>query len=345
MKKVLALLVLASMAFGLVACASGTTSTTTTAAAATTTAAAAADTTAAAATTTAAKKDIIVGYIAKNTVDAFHAVVNKAAQEKLDKLKADGVIKDWHLLDGLTDPVTQVNLLQDAINMGCNAIIVLPAESAGSAPILATCKEKNIPCFVVNSKTDNTDELATAYVGSDDVQAGEMMAKFVESKIPGGGGYGHLQGIIGNSAQIQRGEGLHNILDKDTKWTLLDGAEQGAEWQAEKAVKFAEDWLTKYGTKLNAVICDNDDMSSAVQTAMNSAGRNDIVCIGVDGNVGPMTMVKNGEMLATIKQDGAGQVTKAIDLMVDYFAGKEVAKSTMIDFVLVTKDNVDQYLK
>ena len=86
-------------------------------------------------------------------------------------------------------------------------------------------------------------------------------------------------------------------------------------------------------------------MSSAVQTAMNSAGRSDIVCIGVDGNVGPMTMVKNGEMLATIKQDGAGQVTKAIDLMVDYFAGKTVPKSTMIDFVLITKDNVDQYLK
>lgn len=344
MKKVLALLLLASMTLGLVACSSGTTTTTTTAAAAVTTAATAADTTKAPADTTAAKKDIIVGYIAKNTVDAFHAVVNKAATEKLDALKADGTIKDWHLLDGLTDPVTQVNLLQDAINMGCNAIIVLPAEAAGSAPIVEQCAAANIPCFVVNSKTDNTDELATAYIGSDDVQAGEMMAKFVQENVPAGGGYGHLQGIIGNSAQIQRGEGLHNILDTDTKWALLDGCEQTAEWQAEKAVKFAEDWLTKYGTKLNAIICDNDDMSSAVQTAMNAAGRKDIVCIGVDGNAGPLQMVKSGEMLATIKQDGAGQVTKAIDLMVDFFAGKEVAKSTMIDFVLVTKDNVDSFL-
>ena len=85
-------------------------------------------------------------------------------------------------------------------------------------------------------------------------------------------------------------------------------------------------------------------MSSAVQTAMNAAGRSDIVCIGVDGNVGPLTMIKNGELRATVYQDGAGQVTKAIDLMVDYFNGKTVAKSTMIDFVLVTKDNVDKYL-
>lgn len=335
MKKTLAILLLICMTMGLVACSSGTTATTTTAPA---------GTTAAAGETTTAKKDIIVGYIAKNTVDAFHATVNKAAQEKLDGLVKDGTIKEWHLLDGLTDPVTQVNLLQDALNMGCNAIIILPAESAGSDPVVTQCAEKNIPCFVVNSMTDSTAEKATAYVGSDDVQAGEMMAEFVQSQIPAGGGYAHLQGIIGNSAQIQRGEGLHNILDKDTNWTLLDGAEQTAEWQAEKAVKFAEDWLTKYGDKLNAVICDNDDMSSAVQTAMNAAGRSDIVCIGVDGNVGPLTMVKNGQLLATVYQDGAGQVTKAIDLMVDYFNGKEVPKSTMIDFVLVTKDNVDKYL-
>ncbi len=288
---------------------------------------------------------LTVGYIAKNTVDAFHATINKAATEALDALVAGGKIDSWNLYDGLTDPVTQCNLLEDAINMGSDLIIVLPSEAAGCSPILERCKEEGIPCIVVNSKTDNTDELATAYVGSDDVQAGEMMAEFVQEQLPEGGGYGHLQGIIGNSAQIDRGTGLHNILDADSSWTLLDGAEQTAEWQAEKAVKFAEDWLAKYGEELNAIICDNDDMSSAVQTAMNAAGRTDIVCIGVDGNQGPMTMVKNGELLATVYQDGAGQVTTAIDLAVKVMNGETVEKETMVDFVLVTKDNVDKYLQ
>ncbi len=289
--------------------------------------------------------EIVVGYIAKNTVDAFHATINNAAKEKLDGLKKDGTIKDWHLLDGLTDPVTQCNLLEDALNMGCNLIIVLPAEAAGCSPIVERCKEEGVPCVVVNSKTENTDELATAFVGSDDVEAGEMMAKFVAEQLPEGGGYGHLQGIIGNSAQIQRGEGLHNILDVDKNWKLLDGCEQTAEWQAEKAVKFAEDWLAKYGDGLNAIICDNDDMSSAVQSAMNAAGRSDIVCIGVDGNEGPMTMVKNGELLATVYQDGAGQVVKGIDVGIAAAKGETVQYQYMVPFVLVTKDNVDQYLK
>ncbi|HBE76444.1 MAG TPA: sugar ABC transporter substrate-binding protein, partial [Firmicutes bacterium] len=117
------------------------------------------------------------------------------------------------------------------------------------------------------------------------------------------------------------------------------------EWQAEKAVKFGEDWLAKYGDKLNAIICDNDDMSSAVQTAMNSKGRKDIVCIGVDGNKGPITMVENGKMLATIYQDGPAQVTKAIEYADKVLHGQKVSKSTMIDFVLVTKNNAGEYLK
>jgi ABC-type sugar transport system substrate-binding protein len=287
---------------------------------------------------------VVVGYIAKNSVDAFHYPINTTATRLLNDLKANGTIQNWHFFDGLTDPVTQVQLLNDAINMGCNFIIMLPAEAAGCAPMLTTCKEKNIPVIVVNSKTSNTDQLATAYVGSDDVQAGEIMARFVQEQIPAGGGYGHIQGVIGNSAQIQRGQGLHNVLDKDPKWTLLDGAEQSAEWQAEKAVRFAEDWLTKYGTSLNAIICDNDDMSSAVQAAMNAANRRDIVAIGVDGNAGPLNMVKNGDLRATVFQDGVGQITKAIELMVKVIGGETVPKETMVDFILITKDNVNNYL-
>ncbi|MDP3012259.1 MAG: substrate-binding domain-containing protein [Candidatus Hydromicrobium sp.] len=292
-----------------------------------------------------AESDFFVAYIAKNTVDVFHQTLNTAAQIALDALVANGEIGSWQLYDGLTDPVTQVNLVEDAINMGADLVIVLPAEAAGSAPVVSRCAEENIPCIVVNSTTENTSELATAYVGSDDVQAGEMMAKFVQEQLPDGGGYGHIQGVLGNSAQISRGEGIHNILDSDEKWTLLDGCEQTGEWQAEKAVKFAEDWLAKYGEELNAIICDNDDMSSAVQTSMNTAGRSDIVCIGVDGNKGPMTMVQNGELLATILQDGAAQVTTAIELGNKVLHGEEVAKETMIDFVLITIDNVGQYLK
>jgi ABC-type sugar transport system substrate-binding protein len=292
--------------------------------------------------TDAAKKPV-VGYLCKNTTDTFAIGYNNAARTKLDGLKKDGVISNWYFYDGQSDPVTQISLMDMAITQGCNYIIFLPAEAAGSAPVLEKAKEKNIPIIVVNSRTTNTEQLATAYVGSNDVQAGEMMANFVLEQLPAGGGWGHIQGPIGNSAQLERGQGIHNIMDKQAKWKLLD--EQPGNWLGEIATRFAEDWRTKYGAGLNALICDNDDMSSAAQNVMNAQGRSDIICIGVDGNPGPLSMIKSGDLQATIYQDGIGQVSKGIDLVVDLINGKTIPKESWIDFVLITKNNVDQFLK
>ncbi len=290
-----------------------------------------------------AESEIVVAYIAKNTVDAFHATLNGAAEEALDALKEDGTIKDWQLYDGLTDPMTQVSLIEDAINNGANFVVFLPAEAEGSAPVVKRCADAGIPIVVVNSKTNNTDELANAYVGSDDVEAGEIMANYVIEKLPDGGKYAHMMGIVGNSAQIQRGEGIANIMGKNDKWESV--GDFAADWSADKAVLFATDVLTQYGDELKAIICDNDDMSSAVQAYVNSVDRKDIVCIGVDGNAGPLAMVKEGTLGATVLQDGAAQVKTAIALIPDIIAKKEVEKDIMVPFTLVTKDNVDEYLK
>lgn len=341
MKKVLAALVATCMAVGLTACGKPAEAPAKEAPAAETEAPAEEAPAAGAIADVNGDGMVKVGYIAKNTVDAFHATLNNAAKENLDALVSEGVIDEWSMLDGLSDPITQCNLLEDSLNMGADIIILLPAEAAGSAPILDRCKEEGVPCLVVNSKTENTEELATAFVGSDDVQAGEMMAEFIQSVYPDGGSYGHVQGVIGNSAQIDRTEGIHNILDADSRWTMLD--EQTGEWQAEKAVKFAEDWLAKYGDDLTAIICEDDGSSAAVQTAMNAAGRKDMVCIGINGEAAALEMISNGEMQATVYQDGAGQVSKAIELVADIAAGKTVEKSYMVDFVLITPDNVADY--
>jgi ABC-type sugar transport system substrate-binding protein len=86
-------------------------------------------------------------------------------------------------------------------------------------------------------------------------------------------------------------------------------------------------------------------MSSAAQNVMNAAGRTDIICIGVDGNPGPLSMIKSGDLKATIYQDGIGQVSKAIDLVVELTKGNSIPKESWIDFVLITKENVDKFIK
>lgn len=287
---------------------------------------------------------IIVGYISKNLTDPFHAPLNEYAETTLNQMKSDGIIDDWTgILDGETDPNKQIDRADECITKGCDAVIILPAETEASDPAVTKLAEAGINVIVVNSKTSSTDNKAIAYCGSDDVEAGRMLGEWVVKNRPEGGKYIHCTGILGNSAQIDRGQGIEEVMSEYPEFELV--GEPDTQWSGDKAANATTDAIAQYGEELVAVICDNDDMSSAAQRAANDAGRRDIVCVGVDGNQNPLQMVKDGDLGATILQDGVGQVAAAIDIITSLINGEEYDSSPVIPFVLVTTDNVDDYLQ
>ncbi len=287
---------------------------------------------------------IIVGYISKNLTDPFHAPINTYAEETLDQMKADGIIDDWTgILDGETDPNKQIDRADECITKGADVVIILPAESEASDPAVTKLADEGIKVIVVNSKTVSTDDKAIAYTGSDDVEAGRMLAEWVIENVPEGGKYIHCTGVLGNSAQIDRGQGIKEVMDEHPEFELV--GEPDTAWSGDKAANATTDAIAQFGDELVAVICDNDDMSSAAQRAANDAGRSDIVAVGVDGNQNPLQMVKDGEMGATVLQDGVGQIGAAIDIIKAIINGEEFDANPVIPFVLVTQENADQYLQ
>lgn len=287
---------------------------------------------------------VIVGYISKNLTDPFHAPINEYAEKTFSQLVSDGVIDDWTgILDGETDPNKQIDRADECITKGADVVIILPAESEASDPAVTKLADAGIKVIVVNSKTISTDDKAIAYCGSDDVQAGRMMAEWVIQNVPDGGKYVHCTGVLGNSAQIDRGQGIAEVMADHPEFEMV--AEPDTQWSGDKAANATTDAIAQYGEELVAVIADNDDMSSAAQRAANDAGRRDIVCVGVDGNQNPLQMVKDGDLGATVLQDGVGQIGAAIDIIKALVEGKDYDSAPVIPFVLVTKDNVDDYLQ
>ena len=86
-------------------------------------------------------------------------------------------------------------------------------------------------------------------------------------------------------------------------------------------------------------------MSSAAQKMCNDNGREDIICIGVDGVEVPLQMVQDGSMKATILQDGVGQINGAISIVESLVKGEAFDPAPVIPFVLVTQDNVADYIQ
>ncbi|MDO4475846.1 MAG: substrate-binding domain-containing protein [Lachnospiraceae bacterium] len=291
---------------------------------------------------------IKVGYISKNLTDPFHGPINAHAEETFDQLVADGVIDEWTgVLDGQTMADVQINAANDCITLGCDYVFIAPCEAEASDPAVTQMADAGIKVVVFNSMTTSTEEVAWVFSGSDDVYAGTLLGQWVLDNCPDGGKYIHCNGILGNSAQIQRTEGMHSVMDEHEEFEMV--ADEDTQWSGEKAATAAENALAQYGEELVAIICDNDDMSSAAQSACNAQGRNDVICIGVDGNQTPLEMVKAGELGATVLQDGVGQLQAGIDAMVADINGEpqeqEAGNIFMVPFVLVTAENVDEYLK
>ena len=357
-RKTLAVLLVACMTFGLVGCGAAATEEPAATEAVAEPAAEepaaeepAADTTVADATEAVAKGadvngdgKVVVGYISKNLTDPFHAPINSYAETTLEQMKTDGAIDDWTgILDGETDPNKQIDRADECITKGCDVVIILPAEAEGSDPAVTKLSDAGVKVIVVNSKTVSTDEKAVAFCGSNDVEAGTMLADWVLKNVPDGGKYIHCTGILGNSAQIDRGTGIEQIMKDHPEFEKV--GEPDTQWSGDKAANATTDAIAQYGEELVAVICDNDDMSSAAQRAANDAGRTDIICVGVDGNQNPLQMVKDGELGATVLQDGVGQITAAINVITALNNGETFEAAPVIPFVLVTKDNVDDYLQ
>lgn len=220
---------------------------------------------------------------------------------------------DLTVFDGRYDALVQQDQFETMITQGYDAIVFVPIDIDAGATAVELAHEASIP--VVGSNTMVNSKLLTSYVGSDDVQAGYMEAKSVLDKMGCKGNVVILEGPIGQSAQIQRGEGNKKALAECPDVKVLE--QQTANWSRAEAQSLMENWLTAHDKEINGVIGQNDEMALGAIEAIKSAGLSvsDFAIAGVDGVTDALNAVKEGSM-ASILQDGAAQAQGAIDVAI-----------------------------
>lgn len=242
--------------------------------------------------------------------------------------------------DGNNDAATQLSQVETMIADGVDAIILNPQDAEACVACVEAAEEAGIPVFGVNTMV-NTDKL-TAYVGSQDVGAGEEIMQFMIDHM-GNDEFNIvvLEGPMGQSAQLQRWEGINNVLADHENIKIL--AYDTANWSRSEAMTLMETWLTTYGDEINAVVAENDEMALGARQAIEAEGY-DIPCIGIDGITDAVSAVQNGGMIASDFQDAEGQIQGAIDAAVTVLGGGEVEKEIWIPFQMITPENVEEYV-
>ena len=280
-----------------------------------------------------------IGFAQVNPNDTFQTYVVDAATVKADEL---GYTLDvQYAREDVTKQREQVNAM---IEKGYDAIMVVPVDTSAMGPITDAVTAAGIPLVYVNRNPFGTEQppAGVYYVGSKEITAGQLQANYLINIMGDKGGVGILMGILSNEATVKRTEGNEEVLSKYPDIKIL--AKEAGDWQFDKGMAIAENWITAYGKDLNAILSNNDSMALGAIKALEAAGRDDVIVIGVDAIPEAKIAVKDGKMAATVLQDATGQGRTAVELAIKAINGERPDAFTWVNFILITPENVDQYL-
>ena len=245
------------------------------------------------------------------------------------------------VVDAGGDAAKLLQQVETFISQKVDAIIMQPQEQEACSPAIDKAKAAGIPIINCNSLTITEPD---AYVGSNDSESAEIAMTYIAEQLGGKGNVLMMHGHPGQTAEVKRTEGAMDILAQNPDMTLLD--EQTADWDRAEAMTLMENWIQAYGDQINAVFCQNDEMALGALNALVQAGKKDnVLVVGVDAIDDALQSVKDGKMDATVYQDCKGQAEGAIEAAYKLAKGESVEKEILIPFILVTTENVDEYLK
>ena len=280
--------------------------------------------------------------------DNFLTVLRNGMIRMADDM--DGV--EVQVEDAQNDVAKQLDQINNFIASGVDAIIVNPVDTSATQAMTAAAESAGVPLVYVNREPINVDHLPDnqAFVASNEIESGTLEAfeicKILRAQGKAGGARAYmLMGELSNQAAVQRSKDVHDVIGMDMcKFiTLID--EQTANWSRDEAQDLMTNWLSA-GEPFDAVFANNDEMAIGAIQAMKAAGLDMSVIVvgGVDATQDALAAMAAGDLDVTVFQDAAGQGAGALDAALRLADGQSVDQKVYIPFLLVTPDNMDQFM-
>ena len=233
----------------------------------------------------------------------------------------------------------QIELVEQAITNGVDAILITPADSTGIIPAIEAANAAGIPIATPNTKAYGGNVLT--WIGVDNYTVGYQLGKAICEALNGKGDLVLIEGTAGNSTSTERVDGYKDALAEYPDIKLLDS--QPADFNREKGMTVMENFLERYD-HIDGVASVNKDMTMGALEAVKAADRQDeMIQVTFDVDNDCLDAIEAGEILITGAQEEKSQIANAIYACLLACNGFKVAPEQYIPMTLVTKDNVGLY--
>lgn len=269
--------------------------------------------------------------------NAFTIELSDAVKAKAAELGVEVTVND-----GGKDAAKQISQIETTVNQGIDGIIIEPVSVDAIVPAVKAAKAAGIPVVIVNQQISDP-SAASAYVGVANKDGGAMEMTKAAADLAGKGNIAILLGPMGSDAQIGRSAGYKTVVDANPGIQVV--FESTANWTTDEALKLVENWL-QAGKDIKAIVAQNDGMALGALKAVEDAKlQASIKVYGLDATPDALAAVKEGRLAATVSQSTTTQGLEAMAAVVKLSKGETVPAVTLVNFTLITKDNVDKFIK
>ena len=235
------------------------------------------------------------------------------------------------VVDAGDDVTKQASDIEDLVSKQVGVLIVNPVDSDAVSSAVSSAVSRGVKVISVDRAVNGVD--IDCQIASDNVAGAEMATQYIVDTLGEGIKVAELQGTVGASAAIDRGQGFHNVADE--KLDVVSS--QPANFDRTEGMSVMENMLQSNGD-IQAVFAANDEMALGAVEAISGAGK-DIMVVGFDATDDAIEAIKAGRMDATIAQQPDLIGKTAVEQAVKLINGETIDKAIPVEVTLITKDN------
>lgn len=243
----------------------------------------------------------------------------------------------------------QITAAQKFIQDGVDYLLLSAADTAGWDSVLQDAQDAGIRVILFDRVIDADPSLYEASIVSDMEKEGQTAVDWLKSQNLDEYNIIHIQGLMGSAAQQGRTAAVDEAVASDG-WNLV--TQQTAEWNAEQAQQIVQSVIDS-GESFNVIYAENDDMARGAVAALDNANIShgvgkEVIVMGFDCNKWALEEL----LKQNWNYDGQCnpfQASYIDDIIKTIESGGTIAEKTIImdekgfDATTITEDDVEKF--
>ena len=239
----------------------------------------------------------------------------------------------------VADAAQQKDSVDNAINRGVQGIIIGAIDNRAFGESLRRAAAKKIVCVAVDTAID--DPQITALAQTDNLASARVMGQYIVDHVSTKGKVLILGGTLGHQTGDARRDGVKQVLEANGFEVIF----RACDWDAAKALETATNELQANPDIVAVFGCWDPGALAGLSAVKQRNLLGKVKVFGFDGLPAAFKSIKDGELVATIKQDNKQMAQVIVHSVVAQIRGQPGVKKLLIDGFVIDKSNVDKYLQ